>query len=66
MFIAAFMFFLIIIMTVFAGEKRAESDMPWTATIRPPETQGWQLVLDKFSYWLVLTVVLIVVAYGRG
>ena len=64
MFIAAFMFFLIIIMTVFAGEKRAESDMPWTATIRAPETQGWQLVLDKFSYWIVLTVVLIVFAYG--
>ena len=64
MFVSAALFFLIIIMTVFFGKKRVAGDLPLTETIRPPESRGWQLELDKFRYWILVTVILIVLAYG--
>jgi len=64
MFIAVMLFFLIIIMTAFFGEKRAAEDLPLTETIRPPDNRGWQIGLDNFGYWIAITVALIVMAYG--
>ncbi len=64
MFLAAMLFFFIIVMTIFFGEKQAAGDLPLTETIRPAAAGGWQLRLDSFSYWIALTVILIVIAYG--
>lgn len=67
MFISVMLFLLILIMTVFAGSQRAAdaaNDLPVTETIRAPEESGWQIELDKFRYWIAVTVILIVLAYG--
>ena len=64
MFVSALLFFLIIIMTAFFGERGSASDLPLTETIRAAEKRGWQLELDKFRYWIFVTVLLIVIAYG--
>ena len=64
MFVSAALFFLVIVMTVFFGNQQVERDIPLTETIRPPADSGWQLQLDKFRYWVAVTVVLIVLAYG--
>ena len=64
MFVSAMLFFLIIIMTAFFGKRCVAGDLPLTETIRPAAESGWQLRLDRFSYWVVVTVALIVVAYG--
>ena len=64
MFLAAMLFFLIILMTIFFGKQQAAHDIPLTETILPPADSGWQLQLDKFRYWVALTVILIAIAYG--
>ena len=64
MFVSAALFFLVIVMTVFFGNQQVERDIPLTETIRPPADSGWQLQLDKFRYWVALTLILIAIAYG--
>ncbi|MFZ0890625.1 MAG: cbb3-type cytochrome c oxidase subunit I [Candidatus Binataceae bacterium] len=65
MFISAMLFFLELVMTVFAGEKTAPTDIPFTATIRAPEKAGWELRLDSLHYWVGITVVLSILVYGQ-
>ncbi len=64
MFSSAMLFFLIIVVTIFAGRKTAPCDMPFTATVQPPPTVGWQPRLDRLSYWVIASVVLIIAVYG--
>jgi hypothetical protein len=51
-------------MTVFFGNQQVERDIPLTETIRPSADSGWQLQLDRFRYWVALTLILIAIAYG--
>jgi cytochrome c oxidase subunit 1 len=64
MFLSAMLFFLILLMTIFAGKPAAARDVPFTATVQPPLTVGWQTRLDHFSYWVLASVVLVIAVYG--
>ncbi len=64
MFVSAMLFFLVLLMTIFAGKKTAARDVPFTATVQPPSTIGWQPRLDRFSYWVLASVVLVIAVYG--
>lgn len=63
MFIAALLFFLILVMTIFAGRKGEAPEIPVTATAQPAATRGWELRLDQFRWILVLALILIAIAY---
>jgi len=54
MFASMMLFFLIVVMTVFAGRKGQQGDLPFTATVKPPPTAGWQPRLDRLTYWVRL------------
>src|SRR5690625_1512731 len=63
MFIAALLFFLILVMTIFAGRKGEAPEIPVTATAQPAASRGWELRLDQFRWILVLALILIAIAY---
>ena len=54
----------VLLMTIFAGKKTAARDVPFTATVQPPSTIGWQPRLDRFSYWVLASVILVIAVYG--
>ncbi len=64
MFLSTMLFFVILLMTIFAGKKTVARDLPFTATVQPPLTIGWQVSLDRFSYWVLASVILVVAVYG--
>jgi len=64
MFTAAMLFFFILVMTKFAGSKIQQSDLPVTATVQSPSVIGWQPRLDRFGYWTLASVILVVAVYG--
>ncbi len=64
MFASAMLFFFILVMTIFAGKKTSQRDLPFTATVQSPPTIGWQPRLDRFSYWVLASVVLVIAVYG--
>jgi cytochrome c oxidase subunit I len=64
MFASMMLFFFILVMTVIAGKKTQESDLPFTATVQEPPTIGWQPRLDRLSYWVLASVVLSIAVYG--
>ncbi len=65
MFIGGVLFFTVLAATVLSGKKAKEpQDLPFTKTIQGPAETGWELRLDRFRYWIIATVILIVVAYG--
>lgn len=64
MFIAAMLFLFILVMTVFFGKKGEAPEIPVTETAHAPQTTGWEPRLDKFSWVVALTILLIVIAYG--
>jgi cytochrome c oxidase subunit 1 len=64
MFAAAVLFFFVLVMTALFGKPPAEQDLPLTETVLPAAASGWQLTLDRFGYWIALTLILIVIAYG--
>jgi hypothetical protein len=63
MFASMMLFFFILVMTVFAGKKSQQSDLPFTTTVQAPPTIGWQPRLDRFSYWALASVVLSIAVY---
>ena len=64
MFTAAMLFFFIVVMTIIAGVKTQPRDLPFTATVQAPSPIGWQPRLDRFSYWVVASLVLVAAVYG--
>lgn len=64
MFLSAMLFFLILIMTIVAGKETQAGDIPFTVTVQEPLTVGWQPRLDQFSYWVLASVILIILVYG--
>ena len=65
MFIGIAIFFVVIGMTVFFGKKGgAPADIPWSETLTKPALIGWEPKMDRLTWWVVLAVVLIIVAYG--
>jgi cytochrome c oxidase subunit 1 len=63
--IGILMFFLVIVMTWFAGKKGdVPEDIPVSDTLSGPATSGWETKLDHLGLWIVVAIVLIVIAYG--
>ncbi len=64
MFLSMVLFFLVLVMTIFAGQRTAMADIPFTETVASPAATGWQIRLDQFHYWVIAAVVLIAAVYG--
>ncbi len=65
MFVGGALFFAVLAGTVLFGPKSEHPrDLPFTTTIQGPARDGWEPRLDRFRYWVVATVILILVAYG--
>lgn len=64
MFGSVVLFVIVMGMTIFAGRRVERGDIPFTETIIGPAREGWETRLDSFRIWIVVTVVLILVAYG--
>jgi cytochrome c oxidase subunit 1 len=63
--IAAVMFFLVILMTIFVGKKGEQpKDIPVSETLTPPKTSGWEVRLDNMWFWVIVAIILILMAYG--
>jgi cytochrome c oxidase subunit 1 len=39
-------------------------DIPFTVTHEGPATKGWAVTLDRYRYWVIATVILILIAYA--
>ena len=64
MFVGAMLFFLVFAMTVSFGKRGESADLPFTETVHEAPISGWQVSLDRFGYWIPVTLVLIAIAYG--
>jgi cytochrome c oxidase subunit I len=64
MFTSAMLFFFILVMTMVAGKRTQQRDLPFAATVQAPSTIGWQPRLDKLSYWVLASVILVIAVYG--
>ncbi|MGO9057995.1 MAG: cbb3-type cytochrome c oxidase subunit I [Candidatus Binataceae bacterium] len=64
MFASAVLFFFVLLMTIFAGKKIPQRDIPFTETVAAPATAGWQMQLDNLRYWVVASVCLALAVYG--
>lgn len=64
MFVGAMLFLVILVMTVFFGREKEGQDVPFTETIQPPATSGWETRLDRLGFWVAVAAILVLVAYG--
>ncbi len=65
MFLGIMTFFVVIGMTIIAGERGAQpKDIPISRTLLAPARSGWQRNLDRIGIWTVVAIVLILIAYG--
>jgi cytochrome c oxidase subunit I len=64
MFIGVALFFVVLGMTIFAGEPKTVSDIPFTETFRAPAVTGWEIRLDRLRYWVAIAFALILLVYG--
>ncbi|MGD2047636.1 MAG: cbb3-type cytochrome c oxidase subunit I [Gemmatimonadota bacterium] len=65
MFVGALLFFVVFLATIFFGARQEDAgDIPFTETAEPPATEGWVVGLDRFRYWVAITILLILIAYG--
>lgn len=64
MFLGILLFFIVIGLTIFRGQKEAPGDIPFSETLTPPATSGWTVKFDNLWMWTGWAVVLILVAYG--
>ncbi len=63
--IGAVMFFIVIIMTAWTGKKGEQPmDIPVSETLTAPASSGWELRLDNMTFWVIIAILLIVIAYG--
>jgi cytochrome c oxidase subunit I len=64
MFIGGGLFFAVLAATILFGKKvEGKEDIPFTVTHTKPAEEGWEARLDRFRYWIIATVILILVAY---
>jgi cytochrome c oxidase subunit 1 len=65
MFVGAILFFVVIGLTIVAGKRgAAPTDIPISETLTTPSRTGWEPTLDRFGWWLVAAIVLILISYG--
>lgn len=65
MFVGAMLFFVVIGLTIVAGRRgQAPTDIPVSETLTAPARAGWETTLDRFGWWIVVAVALILIAYG--
>jgi cytochrome c oxidase subunit I len=65
MFVGGALFFAVLVGTVLFGRKVDDpGDIPFTETHEAPAESGWELRLDRFRYWFIAAIVLILIAYG--
>ncbi len=64
MFASGVLFFVVMFGTFFLGRRDDEQEIPFTETELAPATSGWEVHLDRFRYWVAVTIVLILIAYG--
>ena len=65
MFVGAVLFFVVLAGTILLGERGdGERKIPFTETLSGPADSGWEVHLDKFRWWIIATVVLILIAYA--
>ncbi len=63
-FAGAVLFYVVLVMTIVAGEKTAPADVPLTQTVTAPAPSGWEVRLDAFRYFVIAAVVLVFMVYG--
>jgi hypothetical protein len=65
MFVGAILFFVVIGLTIVAGKRgAAPTDIPISETLTAPSRTGWEPTLDRFGWWVVAAIVLILISYG--
>ncbi len=64
MFVSVLLFFVVIVMTIFAGRRNRTLDIPFTETVQPPAAGGWQIQLDQLRYWVIASIVMVALVYG--
>jgi cytochrome c oxidase subunit I len=65
MFVGLLLFFIVMLMTVFAGKKgEGPVDIPWSETLTAPARSGFEVNWDRLGLWFIVAVVLILLAYG--
>ena len=64
MFASVVLFFVVLGGTLLLGERSRDQEIPFTETLTAPATSGWEPKLDTFRYWVAITVILILIAYG--
>ncbi len=64
MFASVMLFFLLLAATVLSRGSAEFADIPFTETVQAPPQDGWELRLDRFHYWVIASLVLIVAVYG--
>jgi len=65
MFVGGMLFFFVLVGTALFGKKiEGPVDIPFTVTHEPPATAGWEVKLDRYRWWILATVILILIAYG--
>jgi cytochrome c oxidase subunit 1 len=66
MFVGAVLFLVVLAGTLLLGEKTggAGGSIPATRTLSGPADSGWEVHLDQFRWWVIATVVLILIAYA--
>ncbi|MEX1257795.1 MAG: cbb3-type cytochrome c oxidase subunit I [Gemmatimonadota bacterium] len=65
MFVGGMLFFFVLVGTALFGKKMMGTvDIPFTVTHEGPATTGWAVKLDRYRYWVLATIILILIAYG--
>jgi cytochrome c oxidase subunit 1 len=64
MFVAGIMFFVVLLGTMFLAPEKKGQTVPVTEVMHAPATTGWPLRLDNIRLWVVVTIILIVIAYA--
>ena len=65
MFVGAVLFLVVLAGTLLLGRKtEGGRSIPATETLSGPADSGWEVRLDQFRWWVVATVVLILIAYA--
>jgi cytochrome c oxidase subunit 1 len=65
MFLGAVGFYGVLVGTALFGKKEVTvPDLPFTETISAPTKTVWGIRMDQFRYWVTVTIILVLIAYG--
>ncbi len=65
MFLGALGFYIVLVGTALFGAREITApDMPLTETIHAPTRTVWGIRMDQFRYWVAITIILVLIAYG--